>query len=142
MWSIKVSQRWSTSSVSRGKGYNVRFRTISRLPVFAWVVLGLSSTAAFAQDVSDAAREGRELFTANQCWQCHGYEGQGGAAVRIAPTIYSFVAFAALVRHSNLMPAYSPNVLTDEDLQKIFEFVSTMPEPPAVEDIPELSGSQ
>jgi hypothetical protein len=40
------------------------------------------------------------------------------------------------------MPAYSPNVLSDEDLQKIFEFVSAMPEPPAVEDIPELSGIQ
>lgn len=115
---------------------------MSRLPVFAVVVLGLLSTAAFPQDVSDAVREGRELFTSNQCWQCHGYEGQGGVGGRIAPTIYPFVAFAALVRHTNLMPAYSPNVLNDEDLQKIFEFVSTMPEPPAVEDIPELSGIQ
>ena len=115
----------------------MRFDCTRRLSLFAGVAFALSFNAALAQDVS----EGRELFTANQCWMCHGYEGQGGAAVRIAPTLYPFVAFAALVRHSNLMPAYSPNVLSDEDLQKIFEFVSTMPEPPAVEDIPELSGS-
>ena len=109
--------------------------------VLVGAALALHFGAALAQDVSAAANEGRELFTANQCWMCHGYEGQGGAAVRIAPTLYPFAAFAAFVRHSNLMPAYSPNVLSDEDLQKIYEFVSTLPEPPAVEDIPELSGS-
>lgn len=115
----------------------MRSRNTSPLRVLAGVALALSFNSALAQDVS----EGRELFVTNQCWMCHGYEGQGGAAVRIAPTLYPFAAFEALVRHSNLMPAYSPNVLSDEDLQKIFEFISSMPEPPAVEDIPELSGS-
>lgn len=112
------------------------------LGLLAGAALLVSVSSAVAQDVSEAAREGRELFDANQCWMCHGYEGQGGAAVRIAPTVYPFAAFAAFVRHSNLMPAYSPNVLSDADLEKIFEFVSTLPEPPAVEDIPELAGSQ
>ena len=116
----------------------MRLRNTSLLPALAGVSLALSINVAFAQDVS----EGRELYVTNQCWMCHGYEGQGGAAVRIAPTLYPFAAFEALVRHSNLMPAYSPNVLSDQDLQKIFEFVSTRPEPPAVEDIPELAGSQ
>jgi mono/diheme cytochrome c family protein len=103
--------------------------------------LALCSSLSFAQDNDQSADEGRALYTANQCWQCHGHEGQGGAAVRIAPTLYPFVAFAQFVRHGNLMPAYSPNVLSDEDLQQIWEFVRNIPEPPAVEDIPELSGS-
>jgi len=103
--------------------------------------LALCSSLSFAQDTDQGADEGRALFTANQCWQCHGHEGQGGAAVRIAPTLYPFVAFAQFVRHGNLMPAYSPNVLSDEQLRQIWEFVRNIPEPPAVEDIPELSGS-
>ena len=45
-------------------------------------------------------------------------------------------------RHTNLMPAYSPNVLSDEKLRQIYEYVRSVPEPPALEDIPELSGSQ
>jgi len=40
------------------------------------------------------------------------------------------------------MPAYSPNVLSDEKLRQIYEYVRSVPEPPAVEDIPALSGSQ
>ncbi len=108
-------------------------RTLFGLSVALCLSLGL------AQDADEAADEGRELYTANQCWQCHGYEGQGGAAARIAPTLYPFEAFAQLVRHSNLMPAYSPNVLSDEQLRQIYEFVRNVPEPPAVEDIPELA---
>jgi len=118
------------------------YRAMNYLRLLAWIVLGLVSTTVAGQDIGDTANEGRELYNVNQCWQCHGYEGQGGAAVRIAPTIYPFIAFATLVRHTNLMPAYSPDVLSDEDLQKIFEFVRAVPEPPAIEDIPELSGIQ
>ena len=105
------------------------------------VFLLLCLEGALAQDTDQATSDGRALFIANQCWQCHGYEGQGGAAVRIAPTLYPFEAFARLVRHTNLMPAYSPNVLSDEQLRQIYEYVRSVPEPPAVEDIPELSGS-
>ncbi|MGI9260018.1 MAG: c-type cytochrome [Gammaproteobacteria bacterium] len=112
-------------------------RTNKRLlSIFAASLLAQTGSAV-AQDEAD---EGRELYMANQCWQCHGTEGQGGAAVRIAPTVYPFEAFAQFVRHSNLMPAYSPNVLSDDQLRQIFEFVRTMPEPPALDDIPELSG--
>ncbi len=99
----------------------------------------MCAEVSFAQDADEAVSAGRALFTVNQCWQCHGYEGQGGAAVRIAPTLYPFAAFARFVRHTNLMPAYSPNVLSDDQLRLIYEYVRSVPEPPAVEDIPELS---
>ena len=45
---------------------------------------------------------------------------------------------ARLVRHTNLMPAYSPNVLSEEQLRLIYAFVQSIPEPPPLEDIPEL----
>ncbi len=59
----------------------------------------------------------RELFVRYGCYQCHGYEGQGGEALRIAPSPYSFEAFAAKVRKpANEMPAYAPEVLSDARL--------------------------
>ena len=105
------------------------------------LVLGLSPAVGSAQEAGDeTVREGRALFESQQCWQCHGYEGQGGAAgVRIAPTFYPFEAFARLVRHTNVMPAYSPNVLSDEQLRLIYAYVTSIPEPPPLEEIPELN---
>ena len=118
---------------------------ISRVPQFgsrAALVLLLwapGPAAVYSQDSDEAVREGRALFESHQCWQCHGYEGQGSAAgVRIAPTLYPFEAFARLVRHTNVMPAYSPNVLSDEQLRLIFAYVRSIPEPPPLEEIPEL----
>ena len=59
--------------------------------------------------------------------------------MRIAPTLYPFEAFEQLVRHTNIMPAYSPNVLSDEVLRQIYAYVQSVPEPPDLDDIPELS---
>ena len=109
----------------------------------AWVLLlwVLGPAAAHSQqpDSDEAVREGRALYDSHQCWQCHGYEGQGSVAgVRIAPTLYPFEAFSRLVRHTNIMPAYSPNVLSEEQLRLIYAFVLSVPEPPPLEDIPDL----
>jgi mono/diheme cytochrome c family protein len=77
----------------------------------------------------------RALFVAYGCYQCHGYEGQGGEALRIAPSPYPFEAFAARVRKpANEMPAYAPTVLSDADLQALYRYVRAIPEPPA--DLP------
>ena len=106
----------------------------------ALVLIGSWSVMGVAQESAADFSEGRALFESYQCWQCHGYQGQGGSAgVRIAPTIYPFEAFLQLVRHTNLMPAYSHNVLSDENLRRIYEYVRSIPEPPALEDIQKLS---
>jgi len=42
--------------------------------------LALGSSLSFAQDNDQSADEGRALFTANQCWQCHGHEGRAAPA--------------------------------------------------------------
>lgn len=88
--------------------------------------------------MSAHADEGRELYQSYQCWQCHGHEGQGGAAARIASKAYTLDAFARIVRHPDLMPAYPPSMLSDENLRLIYEFVRSIPEPPSLDDIPEL----
>ncbi len=77
----------------------------------------------------------RELFVRYGCYQCHGYEGQGGEALRVAPSPYPFEAFAARVRKpANEMPAYAPEVLSDADLQALYRYVRAVAEPPA--DLP------
>jgi mono/diheme cytochrome c family protein len=97
----------------------------------------LLAPAAFAQELEQDP--GRALYDANGCYQCHGYAGQGGAALRIAPTPYPLEAFAALVRRPpNEMPAYARDVLSDEDLSAIYRYVRSMPEPPSVVEIPLL----
>lgn len=105
----------------------------------------LGSTPAWSEEPGesrepgDDVEEGLALYVSQQCWQCHGYEGQGGVAgVRLAPTLLTFEAFARLVRFTNLMPAYSPKVLSDEQLRLIYAYVRSIPEPPPLEEIPEL----
>ena len=100
------------------------------------VFLGYAILAFGAMSVH--ADEGRELYLSYQCWQCHGYEGQGGAAARIASKAYPFDAFVRFVRHPDLMPAYPPGMLGDENLRLIYEYVRSIPEPPSNEDIPAL----
>jgi len=100
------------------------------------VFLGLAFLATSTTTVS--ADEGSELYLSYQCWQCHGYEGQGGAAARIASKAYPFDVFARFIRHPDLMPAYTPGLLSDENLRLIYEYVRSIPVPPLLEDIPEL----
>lgn len=111
---------------------------MTRIHAILAAAAGMALMPALSAQAPGDAETGRQLFETYQCWQCHGREGQGGAAPRIAPTVYPFEAFQQLVRHTNEMPAYSPNSLSDEDLRRIYEFVRSQPEPPAVEDIPAL----
>ncbi len=109
------------------------------LGVSILLMWAIGPVAANSQDLEETVRAGRALYESHQCWQCHGYEGQGGVAgVRIAPTFHTYEAFARLVRHTNLMPAYSPGVLSEERLRQIYVFVRSIPEPPPLEEIPEL----
>ena len=120
------------NAISRVLQFGSRAALVSLL----WL---LGPAAVYSQDSDEAVREGRALFESHQCWQCHGYEGQGSVAgVRIAPTLYPFEAFSRLVRHTIVMPAYSPNVLGDEQLRLIYAYVRSIPEPPPLEEIPEL----
>lgn len=102
------------------------------------IALAIAASIARAQESS--SESGAELFVASGCWQCHGYEGQGGEAVRIAPSAYPFEAFLQFVRRpANVMPAYSSASLSDADLRQIFAFVQTRPQPAPVEQIPLLN---
>jgi mono/diheme cytochrome c family protein len=86
--------------------------------------LACGATAAYAQD------DGRAAFTSYGCYQCHGYEGQGEGAPRLAAKPYTLEAFATFVRKPpNEMPAYARSVLSDATLASIFRYVQSIPAP-------------
>ena len=87
----------------------------------------------FAADANNPVEQGRTLYNATGCYSCHGYEGQGFLITgpRLAPNPLPLVVFTEMVRRpTNVMPAYSPHVLTDAELAKIHAFLQSIPAPP------------
>ena len=86
------------------------------------------------------AEKGRALFIKDGCYQCHNYEGQGGAAgARIAPNPPPFRGFVAYVRSPRGdMPPYKEKVLSDQDLADIHAYLRSRPRPPALASLPQL----
>ncbi|MBT5032530.1 MAG: cytochrome c [Proteobacteria bacterium] len=111
----------------------------------ALVLLGCLAGSVTTSMAQDAQAAGQKVYLDFGCHQCHGYLGQGSQAAppvpRIAPTTYPFSAFSTLVRTPpRIMPAYSPNILSDAQLRAIYDYMRSIPEPPEVEDIPILRG--
>jgi ubiquinol-cytochrome c reductase cytochrome c subunit len=93
-----------------------------------------------AQAAPGDAEAGRKLWVSYGCWQCHGYEGQGGAAgPRLSARNLAFTSFAAYVRRpTNQMPPYTEKVVSNMDLVHIHAFIQSRPAPPAAASIPLL----
>jgi ubiquinol-cytochrome c reductase cytochrome c subunit len=74
---------------------------------------------------------GKKLWVSTGCWQCHGYEGQGGAAgPRLAARNLPWTGFSAYVRRpTNQMPPYTEKVLPNADLAHIFAYLQSRPAP-------------
>lgn len=101
------------------------------------LALVLSTGAALAQAPAGDAARGRELFMKDGCYQCHGTVGQGsrGAGPRLSPNTPPFEAFAQAVRKpANVMPVYTPLVLSDAGLADIHAYLRGLPGPAKAED--------
>ncbi len=96
--------------------------------------------AAGAAQAEPSAANGRALFVKVGCYECHGYQGQGGAAgPRIAPDPVPFDGLAGFVRTtSGEMPPYTATILSDGDLADIYAYLQSIPRPPALADVPLL----
>ena len=108
-------------------------------PIFGLVMA--VSAAAIAQQTTAAPDSKRAAYVEHACYQCHGYEGQGGGfgGPRIAPDPLPYATFAEVVRRPyGVMPAYSTKVLSDEEMKLIYDFVVSIPEPPEAEEIRSL----
>jgi mono/diheme cytochrome c family protein len=95
--------------------------------------------ALCAQDGN--ADNGKKLFSKFGCYECHGYQGQGGGAgVKLAPKPITATALIAYVRHpSGSMPPYTAKVATDAELNDIRAYLASVPSPPPLKNIPLLN---
>jgi mono/diheme cytochrome c family protein len=126
--------------------FAVRPRTM-RVIVAASVYLAMVgiSGAARAEDLppGDAAN-GKRLYLADGCFECHGRAGQGGRFNYLTPALAqealpvdSFIAF--LREAPNDMPSFSAAVLSDKDAADIHAFLQSLPGPRPAKDIPLLN---
>ena len=85
--------------------------------------------------------KGKTLFTKYGCYECHGTQGQGGAAgPRLAPKPVALAAFTAYVRRpAGQMPPYTAKVVSDAEMADIRAFLAAIPEPAPSKDIPLLN---
>ncbi len=117
-----------------------RINTLSVLE-FA-VLLGLVAQPAVAQDAAKGdAANGKKVYLADGCYECHGRVGEGGAmngpAPVVAQTKLPFDAFKSQLRNPvNDMPPYPDTILSDKDLGDIFAYIRSLPGPRATKDVP------
>lgn len=109
---------------------------MKRILLFALLLVFLQA-ALFGASVE----KGQRLFVKVGCYECHGYQGQGGVAgPRLAPRPIVLAALIAYVRHpTGQMPPYTAKVLSDADLADIHAFLSSIPAPPPAKSIPLLN---
>ena len=110
----------------------------------------LASPGAGAQSSGSASKtnaapagnveNGKRIYSSYGCYQCHGLAAQGGAGPRLGPNPISFTAFVRYSRQPRgQMPPYTSKVVSDSELADIYAFVKSLPQPPAVKDIPLLN---
>lgn len=90
-------------------------------------VLMFGASAAFAGD----AQKGASTFREKGCWQCHGFEGQGGSAgPRLANTQLPEDGLIAFVHNtSGAMPPFSEKIVSDAQLSDIYAYLQSRPKP-------------
>jgi cytochrome c553 len=101
------------------------------------------AASAVAQTTPPAgnAQNGRKLFAADGCYQCHGYEAQGATPTgpRLGPRPIAFVQFSKYVRQpTGQMPPYTNKVVPDAALADIYAFLQSLPPPPPAASIAAL----
>jgi ubiquinol-cytochrome c reductase cytochrome c subunit len=101
--------------------------------------LGLATLAALLTCCAPAlaqntppgdANNGKRVYMADGCYQCHGSVGQGSRPTgpHLAPNPVPYAAFAAQVRHPvNTMPPYTSVVLSEQELADIYAYLLSIP---------------
>jgi mono/diheme cytochrome c family protein len=105
----------------------------------AAAVLSLA-VPALAQDAPQGASKGgnvengKKVFFAKGCFECHGRAGQGGAFNTPAPTLAKTMlpseGLKGYVRGpTGDMPAYTEKLLPDQEVADIYAYLQSLPGP-------------
>ena len=97
----------------------------------------LLASAACAQETPRGdAKNGQTLFVSLGCGACHGFEAQGSRdGVRLNPPPAFPVAELQIRTPRDLMPAYRPQILTDQGIADIYAFLQNLPKPADVKAV-------
>ena len=113
---------------------------MNSIRIFVSLVLALVFALGQVGAWAASAEEGKIAFVKNGCWQCHGFQGQGGAGLKLAPDPKPIEFMAVFVRHTKgSMPPYSEKILSNEDLANIHAYLLSLPKSPDAKNIPLLN---
>lgn len=101
-----------------------------------------SSSPASVDEASGNADNGKKLFAADGCYECHGTGAQGTSiAPRLsAPPPLPLQGLIAYVRQpTGDMPPFTGKVISDQELTDIYAFLKSIPKPTPAKDIPLLN---
>lgn len=109
--------------------------------VISIVIAGFVLAAGFNGALGASVDNGKRVYMAVGCVQCHGTVGQGGpAGPKIAPDPMPYDALAQFVRTTaRSMPPYRETVLSNADLTDIYAYLQSIPKSPHPKDIPLLN---
>jgi mono/diheme cytochrome c family protein len=102
----------------------------------------LVSLVALAGEPQADAVEGKRLFMAYGCYECHGTTGAGGgiAGPKLAPNPLPLEGVRAKLRTaSGRMPVYTPAIVTDAEIAAIVAYLQSIPSGKPAADIPALN---
>ena len=111
------------------------------------VMMVVAVPSAWAQTApkGDPAN-GKKLYLATGCYQCHGQVGQGGLMTGPAPilaqTKMPYPAFSRQMRYPiNDMPPYPVKLLPEQEMADIYAYLQSLPGRRPVKDIPILNNN-
>jgi mono/diheme cytochrome c family protein len=106
------------------------------------LLFALVSLVALAAEPQADPAEGKRLFIAYGCYECHGTTGAGGgiAGPKLAPNPLPLEAVRAKLRTaSGRMPVYTPAIVTDVQVAAIVAYLQSIPSGKPAQDIPMLN---
>lgn len=112
------------------------------------VMAGDSANGADKVATQASVKEGKRLFLAVGCYECHGTTGTGAnTGPRLAPNPIPMRAFVYQLRHplgappyGNMkMPPYAATVLSDAQVNEIYAYLKSIKPGPAAAQIPLLN---
>jgi cytochrome c553 len=102
----------------------------SIIPMLVTAMLAGGTPAQAQGSPPGDAANGKRVYMADGCYQCHGTVGQGSRPTgpHLAPNPLPYEAFAGQVRRPvNAMPPYTSVVLSEQDLADIYAYLVSIP---------------
>ena len=114
--------------------------------IVAAMIAGVSAASSvWAQDTPKGdATNGKKVYLADGCYQCHGRVGEGGsmngAAPILAQTRMPYTAFMRQLRNPiNDMPPYPDSLLSEKEAADIWAYLQSLPGRRPAKDYPILN---